>query len=45
MYYHDPTWFNFEYTPGLWEGHSPEDKEIIERTIKLRTYMPQLKWD
>ena len=45
MYYHDPTWFNFEYTPCLWDGHIQEEKEIIERTIRRCVDLPQLKWD
>jgi hypothetical protein len=43
-YYHDPTWFNFEYTPCLWEGHTPEEKEFIETCIKMNHHLPQLKW-
>ena len=45
IYYHDPTWFNFEYTPCLWEGHTQEQKEMIERIVRRRVDLPQLKWD
>jgi len=34
QYYDDPTWFNFEYKPCLWEGHSPVEKEIFDSFLE-----------
>lgn len=33
VHYHDPTWFHFEYTPRLWGGHTPDQKEMFEDFI------------
>jgi hypothetical protein len=29
VHFHDPTWFNFEYTPRLWTGHTTEEAKWI----------------
>ena len=34
LHYHDPTWFHFEYTPCLWEGHTPDERRFLENFIK-----------
>jgi hypothetical protein len=43
MHYHDPSWFHFEYTPCLWEGHTPEERKFFEPFIEFSTYAQIVK--